>query len=178
MTSIHSARWLSRAAGSAHWQIAWLVGLGLFGLAIGSLVYLTDRDGVHAALIPSVAALAGVHLFGAAGLWLPSLMHTFAFSLFTAATLPFRSTWRYVACATWFAIDAVFEWGQHPSIKRELGAAIENLLGAAGSGHALANYFVQGSFDGADIAAAAVGAMAAAAVLLPTQRHLENENAT
>lgn len=155
-----------------------LVSLGLLALGLGGLVYLTDRDGVHAVLIPAIPALAGSHLFGAVGLWLPSLVHSFAFSLFTAVTLPMRSAWRYGACAAWFVIDAAFELGQHPAISRELGDAIEYGLGPTALSRTLAHYFVGGSFDAADIAAAGCGALMAAAVLLLAQRHLENDHAS
>jgi len=154
-------------------RVAGLVGLGLLVLAFGILVYLTDRDGAHAALIPAVPALSGMHWFGTAGLWLPSLAHTFAFGLFTAAALPLQSAWRYGACAAWFTINAAFEWGQHPAISPGLGAAIESHLGTTALSHTLARYFVNGGFDGADIAAAALGALGAAAVLRLVQRHRE-----
>lgn len=150
-----------------------LVALGLMALGFGGLVYMTDRDGVHATLIPVIPALAGAQLFGPIGLWLPSLVHPFAFSLFTAAALPVGSAWRYGACATWFALDATFELGQHPAISRGLGAAIENLLGHTGFGRTLADYFVGGAFDRSDLVAAAMGALAAAGPLLVAQRLVE-----
>jgi hypothetical protein len=152
-----------------------LISLGLVAMGLGGLVYLTDRDGVHAALIP---AFAGSHLFGAVGLWLPSLVHSLAFSLFTAATLPVRSAWRFGACAAWFVIDAAFELGQHPAISHELGEAIASGIGPMALGRTLAHYFVSGSFDAADIAAAGCGALTAAAVLLLARRRLENDHAS
>ncbi len=158
-------------------HLAILVAMGLLALALGTLVYLTDRDGVHAVLIPVLPALAGSHWFGAVGLWLPSLVHPFAFSLFTAVALPAQSAWRYGACAAWFALDAAFECGQHPAIGPRLAAAIERCLGSTALGRTLANYFAGGGFDGADITAAGLGALAAAAVLHAVRGPWENHHA-
>jgi hypothetical protein len=54
---------------------------GGFALALGLLVYWTDRDPACASLIPGVAMLARRPVFGALGGWLPDLAHPFAFSL-------------------------------------------------------------------------------------------------
>lgn len=165
MTSLHAAG-----------RHSTLVALGCIALAIGSLVYLTDRDGLHAVGIPAIPALAGAHLFGSIGLWLPSLVHPFAFSLFTAAVLPLRSAWRFGACAAWFALNAAFELGQHPAVRSDLGASIESVLGRTALGRTLSNYFVGGRFDRSDIVAAAIGALAAAGVLLVAQRLVERDH--
>jgi hypothetical protein len=154
-----------------------LVALGLFVLAVGSLVYLSDRDSARALWIPAVPALAGHPLFGAAGAWLPSLAHAFAFSLFTATALPLRLAWRYGACGAWFAIHAAFEWGQHPAISPALAANIERHLGSLPGSRSLAGYFVHGVFDRGDIAAAATGALAAAVVLRLAHRSSETLHA-
>lgn len=141
------------------------VALGLLALALGSLVYLTDRDGARAALIPTVSALAGSQWFGVLGLWLPSWAHAFAFSLFTASFLPWTSAWRQGGCLMWFAVDAAFELGQHPAIRQDLVPALERHLGPGPLGGLLSGYFVGGTFDRLDIAAAGIGALSAAVVL-------------
>ena len=93
-----------------------LAAIGCVVFALGLLVYLMDRDASKAALIPSVAWLAGSNVFGALGGWLPSFAHTFAFSLFTAAVLPECGVPRYGACVAWFAVNVAFELGQHPQL--------------------------------------------------------------
>jgi hypothetical protein len=120
------------------------------------LAYLTDRAATHAWLIPSEPALAGRHLFGPLALWLPSFVHVFAFSLFTAAVLPPQRRLADAACVVWAAVNLLFEIGQHPRLQ----PLLSELPWAP-----LARYFRQGVFDPGDIAAALLGALAAALVL-------------
>ena len=142
-----------------------LAAIGCVAFAVGFLVYLTDRDASKAALIPTVAWLVGSSVFGSLGGWLPSFVHTFAFSLFTAAVLPERSAPRYGACIAWFAVNVAFEVGQHPLVSVRLGEALRSGLGGLPLTRLLANYFVHGTFDPGDIVAALLGALAAGALL-------------
>jgi hypothetical protein len=159
-------------------DVASLVVMGSTALALGLIVYLTDRNASHAVLIPAVAALAGSNLFGAAGQWLPSAIHPFAFSLFTAAALPSRSGWRYRACAAWCVVNVAFELGQHPLVSEYLVSAFPVHSSQSAPGRMLANYFLHGTFDGADILAAVFGAVAAAAVLRFVQHARERDHAS
>ena len=152
-----------------------LAAVGSVAFAVGLLVYLADRDPSKAALIPTVAALTGSHVFGLLGGWLPSFVHTFAFSLFTAAALPERAAPRYGACVVWFAVNVAFEIGQHPQISVRLAEALHGGLGVLPFSRSLANYFVHGTFDPGDIVAALLGALAAGCVLLWMHpRRMEN----
>ena len=146
-------------------RTAVLAAIGALVFALGVIVYLTDRNTSHSTLIPSVVWLAGYNLFGMLGGWLPSFVHTFAFSLFTAAALPERSVPRYGACLAWFAVNAAFEVGQHPQISVRLAEALQDGLGGSPFSQPLASYFVYGTFDYGDIVAALLGALAAAAAL-------------
>ena len=148
------------AFGTETHQAAVLVAAGLVAMAAGLLVYLTDRDPAHAALIPAVAALAGASLFGALGQWMPSFLHPFAFSLFTAAVLPPRSAWRYRACAAWCAVNLAFECGQHPLASSRLAEWAQG-FGNTLAGRMMTNYFLLGTFDGGDIVAVLLGSLAA-----------------
>ena len=155
-----------RAASADAWQgFALLVAPGCLALAVGLFVYLTDRDAAQAMLVPGVAALAGSNLFGPLGQWLPSFVHPFAFSLFTAAALSPRSVWRYGACASWCAVNVAFELGQHPQVSTRLADAVQVAFGPTSLTQPLASYFLRGTFDGGDIAAAILGALAAAGLL-------------
>lgn len=145
-----------------------LVAIALAALGAGVLVYLTDRDGVQAWLLPRVGALAGRHWFGALGGWLPSALHAFAFALLSAAVLPRTGPARFVACAAWAVIDIGFELGQHPLVAPQLAAW---LAGAP------ARYFERGTFDPADVVAAALGAALAAALLWHVRPQEENVDA-
>ena len=146
-------------------RVAALVGIGGMAMALGLLLYVADRGSTHAVLIPRVDMLSGHRLFGTLGDSLGSFVHAFAFSLFTAAAWPPRPVPAYGACAAWCAVNVAFELGQHPQVSARLAQALSAGLGQTTPTRALANYFVRGTFDGADIAAAIVGALAAACVL-------------
>ena len=144
---------------------AQLVAAGALALALGALVYLADRNPTHAALIPTVPALAGLRLFGTAGAWLPSLVHPFAFSLFTAALAPPGARPAYWACAMWWAVNIAFEIAQAPGVNADVAEALSQLLGQTWLANALSNYLLRGTCDVADLVAATAGAVAAGAVL-------------
>jgi hypothetical protein len=145
-----------------------LVALGCLALGIGVLVYLTDRDPSRAALIPAVAALSQSQLFGVVGLWLPSFVHPFAFSLFTAALQPPGRPPAYWACALWWGIDVGFELAQAPLLGAPLARGLGHSLWPAWLVDSLSNYAAHGTFDVADLIAATAGALAAAVVLRST----------
>jgi apolipoprotein N-acyltransferase len=160
------------------WQRpAMLALIAALALALGIIVYVTDRDTSRAMLIPSIATFAGSKVFGALGQWLPSFLHTFAFSLFTAAVLAPRSVARYGACIAWGAINVGFEVGQHPLVSARLGDALRDRLVGWPLVEPLNRYFVRGTFDWGDIAAALFGASVAGAVLHFTRRDQEDEHA-
>jgi hypothetical protein len=142
-----------------------LAALGCLALAAGTLVYLTDRDPSSAALVPAIPVLAGLGLFGTPGAWLPSFVHPFAFSLFTAALQPARRSPAYWACALWWAINVAFEIGQAPSVSAGLADALPKLFGQSSLADTISNYLIRGTFAVADLVAVTAGAAAAAAVL-------------
>ena len=162
---LQSGTGLSRTA-----ETALLVLMGCFGLALGLLVYLTDRDALHAALIPAVPALAGGNLFGAFGQWLPSFAHPFAFSLFTAAAHRSSASPAYWACAMWCAVNVAFEAAQYPGTSLAIAESLEGGLGRSWLTYSLSNYVLRGTFDVGDLVAAALGALAAAGTLYVVHR--------
>jgi hypothetical protein len=155
---------------------ALLVGVGGFALLVGMLVYMTDRDPAHAMLFPRIAALDTGALFGVLGPSLPSFIHPFAFSLFTAAALQRSTSPAYGACAAWWAVNLAFEAGQHEQIGGKLADGLQLVFGPTWLTRALSNYFLRGTVDAGDIVAATAGALAAAGVLRLVH-HLEARNA-
>ena len=151
--------------------------IGCLSLAAGALVYLTDRSAAHTLLLPAMAPLSDRPLFGILGHWLPSFVHALAFSLFSAALLAPRLRWQYGACAFWFAVNAAFEIGQHPLVRGPLTDALGQLPGPAPVTRALERYFLRGTFDPGDLAAAALGAALAAGILYRLRPHPENGHA-
>ncbi len=154
-------------------RTALLLAVAITALALGTLVYLTDRAPGHAVLVPHLAGFGAAPILGAAGAWLPSFVHPLAFALLTAAVLPPTSPWRYGGCAAWGAVNVAFELGQHATLKGAWLAAMAT--GAVPS--PLARYFILGSFDGADLVAAVAGALAAAAFLRYLDHFQENDRA-
>ncbi len=155
-------------------------------LALGTAVYLLDRPAGSAWLLPSAwqaghAAAAGWAgtaapadtaglaaagtWFGAAGLWLPSLVHAFAFSVLTALMLPRRAGPAVAACLGWALVDTLFELGQHPAIAPSLAAGLASTFDGAPLALRVGRYFTQGSFDVADIVAGCCGAALAGLAL-------------
>lgn len=145
---------------------ALLVGIGGFAFPVGMLVYMADRDPAHAMLFPRIAALDTGALFGALGAWLPSFIHPFAFSLFTAAALKRAASPAHGACAAWWAVNLAFEAGQHEQISGRLADGLQLVFGPTWLTRAVSNYFLRGTFDVGDIAAVTAGALAAAGVLV------------
>lgn len=142
-----------------------LAAAGFLALALAALVYLTDRDPAHAALIPALPLLGTLQLFGAVGAWLPSLLHPFAFALFTAALQPRGAPPAYWACALWWVVGVAFEAAQSPPIGGALHPLLEVLPLPSEWMALVGRYMAIGTFDVADVIATTAGACAAAAAL-------------
>lgn len=138
---------------------------GSLAMVVGLLVYSNDRGASHAAVIPALALVGSGALFGAIGQWLPSFVHPFAFSLFTAAAHPSRTSPPYWSCAAWWVVNVVFEVAQLPGINLRIAAGLLDGLGQTWLTRPLANFVLRGTFDVGDLIAATAGALAAASVL-------------
>lgn len=150
----------------ARWSPTWVLNAtGLLALALGALVYLADRDPARVMALPAFAALAAGPLFGTVGGWLPSLVHPFAFSLFSAAAWPGVRRPAYGACAFWWAVDIAFEAVQQPHWRTSLALALPSGPDGFAPLDWMVRYARQGRFDPADLLAITAGALAAAGVL-------------
>ena len=154
-----------------------LAAIAAAALAIGVLIYLSDRDAARVLLMPTLPTWTGGPRFGVLGLWLPSFLHTFAFSLFTVALLPRHTRWRVGACLAWGGVNVLFEIGQHPQLSGPLAQLLQSGLGEGRVSAALAGYFLRGTFDLGDIAAAVLGAVAAMALMRLRLNILETPHA-
>ena len=147
------------------------VGIGLFALAFGSLVYLIDRPPDQTYFVYSCPYNVSLHetvpiLFGPIGNSLPTFIHVFAFILITTGLLSPNKRGCLITCACWFTIDCVFELGQrfysYPlKILPESFASVPFLENTK-------NYFLYGTFDFIDLAAIFIGTIIAYFVLLST----------
>lgn len=151
-----------------------LAAVAAAALLLGALIYLLDRPAGSAWLLPAQwqeawqsrwPASSASSWFGSAGLWLPSFVHAFAFSVLTAWQLPHRPAFAAAACAGWAFVDTLAEIGQHAAMSQDVAAAVTALLGHGSTAVHIARYFTNGSFAVADIVAALAGSAVAFAAL-------------
>ena len=145
--------------------------IGIIGLLIGSLVYLIDRSPDQTYFVyssPININLSNVipTLVGSIGNSLPEFIHVFSFILITAGLIFCRKRVYLIICMSWFLIDCAFELGQKfalwsSSLVPDWFAGIPFLENSK-------SYFLQGTFDLFDMAAIALGSIAAYFVLLGT----------
>lgn len=139
-------------------------------IALGVATYAFARPHA-AAFLP-----AGWHkplLHGSIG-WilagLPSFVHALAMPLLTAVVLGSRRQRAPLAiCATWGAVELVFEAMQQPALRDVLLRTLISDVGSARGFAPFANYLRTGTFDPIDIAAALLASMAAYAILIRSQ---------
>jgi hypothetical protein len=150
------------AASPTGWALCLVAALVL---ALGTAVYLTDRNPAQAQWIPAVPALAGRQLFGVGGQWLPSFVHPFAFALVSAAALPHTARHAAAACLAWAGINLLAELGQHAVFKPLWADLLHGGSATAAPLQWLARYELHGRFDPGDLVAIVLGAASAALLL-------------
>jgi hypothetical protein len=138
-----------------------LVVFAIAALAVGTLVYVLDRPTRPYFLPPALSLANGQdRYFGVLGGSLPDFAHVYAFSLLTAALTP--GTGRApLICGLWFVVDALMKLAQHPTIAPSVAAAVPAFFQRIPIFENTANYFLHGTFDSLDIAAFALGSVAA-----------------
>jgi hypothetical protein len=144
---------------------------GGLALALGVLVYGTDRPAGQAQWAPWLGGQAGSPWFGAWGGSLPTALHVLAFSLWTAALLPPASPWRLAGCAGWTVLNLLAEAAQQAQAQALWTGWLTppHAAGATDSHpvlHAVAAYAARGQFDPLDLVAALLGGPLAAGVVL------------
>lgn len=143
-----------------------LPAMAMLALVAGTSVYVLDRTPGSAWLLPAAwQAAAPTGWFGSVGLWLPSLVHAFAFSVLTACLLPRRRAAAAGACAAWACVDTLAECAQHPAWSAPVAAALERAFDGSRIAAQTGQYFVRGSFDIADVIAGLAGSALAFAAL-------------
>lgn len=140
-----------------------LIVIALVALAGGLFVYLLDRPAGSAYLIPVVVQIEhdGPALFGAAGSWLPSLLHIYGFILLTFAFVRPTKANLLLICAGWLSIELVFELIQHPVFLELLASRRGGWLAHIPGARMLRDYAASGVFDPLDVGSLALGAVAA-----------------
>ena len=141
------------------------------GLLLGSLIYIIDRPPdqtyfIYASNINISLYNTLPNLFGFIGDTLPAFIHVFSFILITAGLILCNKKGYLIVCLSWFLIDCAFELGQRfytfpIKIIPHWFSGIPFLENAG-------NYFIHGTFDLFDLAAIALGAIAAYLVVMAT----------
>ncbi len=131
-------------------------GLGILTLFIGALVYITDRPAESVMLINNYTPDLSMYnkipaVFGIIGNNLPGFIHTFSFSMITAGAFGKNKTDYRAICLFWFTINTLCELGQRFSQIAIKLSPIESMH----------RFFLNGTFDIFDIAAFALGGIAA-----------------
>jgi hypothetical protein len=145
--------------------------LGFLSLTLGVLLYLADRPVERTYFLPDTLTtiLRPAGLFGLFGQWLPGFLHVYAFILLTVAIAAPRGRQILSVCAAWFAVDALFECGQHAAIAPRLAALAPDWFQGIPVLENTASYFMRGVFDPLDILFIALGAVAAYATIRSTE---------
>ena len=131
-------------------------------LLAGVAIYLVDRQAdVYFLSDLSLPAISLPPLFGELGRHLPSALHVYAFILLTVICLPRGQRYLVAACSSWLAIECLFELGQHPVLQHRVTALVPQWFDGVPLLEASETFFINGRFDQLDLAAAAVGTVAA-----------------
>jgi hypothetical protein len=150
--------------------------IGVIALLFGSLVYLIDRppDQTYFIYTSSInISLYGTfpNLFGLIGNSMPAFIHVFSFVLITAGFVSYRKRGYLIICLCWFLVHCAFELGQKFTTW-SLKMIPDWFAGLPLLGNT-ENYFLQGPFDFADLAAIALGTLMAYFALLVTDKRRE-----
>lgn len=145
--------------------------IGLAALVLGTMVYLVDRP-IEQSFIPNAISLVALTptVFGVLGHSLPTFVHVLAFILLTTAVLAGGKNTALAVCLGWFALEAVFELGQHPAIAQWLVKGIPPGFAHFPILNQTDRYFLNGTFDPMDLLAIALGTFAAYVAIQGTAR--------
>lgn len=122
-------------------------------LLVGGGLYAIARPAGHEAALSLIA---------------PSFIHVVAMVLLLAAVLRPTRRGTVALCASWVGINWLFELGQHRAWSGDIAAWVANACGEFAACERSRQFFLHGTFDAFDLAAAGVGGLAAWVVLSVT----------
>ncbi len=147
-----------------------LMGGAALVLAIGTLVYLIDRQG-QADFLPSTLSYPkSLSVFGVFGGFLPSFAHTFSFIIISSLILLLTERNVFRLCLFWGLLEAACELMQLPAVSLWLRTVVS---ASDGIGWFLVQLSV-GKFDSWDVLAIMLGAWCAYCLLLKHIRARES----
>ena len=137
----------------------------ILALVAGAAVYALDRDWASTLFLSHFAGLqAGrIGFFGLLGGNLPSFFHAYAFALLLIILLGRSPHARQMGAALWFLAAVTLECLQAEQVKAVLGGAV-SLADQPAYLASINAYIENGHFDPGDVAAAALGCLAAWAI--------------
>lgn len=151
-----------------------LLFIAFLALVLGVMVYVTARAPATTAFLPTDLDMAiawSPTVMAIAGN-LPTFFHTLGFSLILVWLSGPGRMFAAGVCTGVFAVEALFEVGQHPPASQWLYSHLPHWLPER-----IGNYFLAGVFDPYDLVAAAAGATLALLLVValePERRH-DNE---
>lgn len=163
--------------------------IGISGLLIGALVYLTNRpvdhvyflstSGLNTSLyhtFPDVFGILGNTFGNMLGNTLPDFLHVFSFILITAGMVSCGRRGGLFICAGWFLVDALFELGQ--KFSTQVVNIIPDTLAGIPYLENTKSYFLSGTYDSLDLAAIFIGTLTAYYFLVKTMNRRPNHVTT
>jgi len=148
--------------------------IGIFGLVVGTLVYIFDRSLYQTYFLFKMMKFGYMpyqisnNLFGPLGGSLPAFTHAFSFILITAGLLGCNKLGYFFICLFWLFIDLIFELSQKFS-SFSFGLIpgwFENIFILEN----MRNYVIRGTFDFMDLVFICLGCGIAFLVLLNTEK--------
>lgn len=135
----------------------------LSALLLGLMVYLFDRpaESIYFFAVFSYSSTQHYDLLGILGQWLPSILHTYAFTLLTVIAVGNGPRIILISSLFWVGIGWLFEFGQHPTASAQFATYIPEWFSGIPLLENCANYFQYGTFDSLDLLATIIGAFAA-----------------
>jgi hypothetical protein len=98
----------------------------------------------------------------------PSFIHVVAMVLLLAAVLSPTRRGAIGLCTSWVGINWLFELGQHRAWSADLAAWLASACGESFACERSSQYFLHGTFDAFDLAAAGIGGLVAWIALTTT----------
>lgn len=132
-------------------------------LVVGVVVYLIDRHPASVYFIPDWITLANNFspIFGEIGNYLPTFIHVYVFILLTAVVVAASPTRIILICASWFAIDGLFEIAQIVPIAQRIGGQAPSWFSGLPFLENTSTYFQAGTFDILGLVSITMGTIAA-----------------
>ena len=142
--------------------------IGITALALGVILYLYDRPSSQVYFVSELfSQYKGERfVFGKFGYHLPTFLHAFAFCLITTGILASGIRQALIICLFWLFIDGSFEVAQHPDIANKIITYIPDWFKSIPVLENTADYFIQGRYDPADLAAILIGITVAYILIL------------